>query len=177
MADAGTYPTVPGPGKGEYSWPEMPTQKAWPGSQLPSTHPTDHWGDFNFRVEIEGVEAGAFTKVEGLNISIEPIEYQHSDDLTPRKRMGKIKVDNVKLVKGYVNTPALFEWCEEALKGDVSRKSMSIILLADDARTEVCRYNLFECWPCKWTSFRLDGQGRGAVVEEIEIVVEQLERA
>ncbi len=177
MGDSGSYPNLPGPGKGEYNWPETPAQKGFPGSQLPSSHPTDHWGDFNFRVEIEGVDAGAFAKVEGLNVSIEPIEYQHSDDLTPRKRMGKIKVDNVKLVKGYINTPALFEWCEEALEGDVSRKSMSIVLLADDGRTEVCRYNLFECWPCKWGSFRLDGKGQGAMVEEIEIVVEQIERA
>jgi phage tail-like protein len=176
--EGSAYPQVAsGAGAGEYNWPEAKPQTKWPGMNLPSSHPVDHVGDFNFRVEIEGVDAGAFTKVEGLNVSIEPIEYQHSDDITPRKRMGKIRVDNVKLIKGYVNTPHLYKWCEDAMKGDISRKSLSIVLLADDGASEVCRYNLYDCWPCKWGSFRLDGQGRAALVEEIEIVVEHVERA
>lgn len=186
------YPNLQQPGSGEGSsypdvqansaypasnYPTVPVQNKMPGNQIPSMRKTDHYGDFAFRVEIEGMAIGAFSKVEGLNVSIEPIEYQHSDDITPRKRFGRIKIDNVRLIKGYVNTADLFDWCESAMKGDISRKSVSIILMDVDHSKELCRYNLFDCWPCKWSSFKLDGMGRGALVEEVELVVEQVERA
>ena len=190
---ASSYPALPAPGPGEGSvfpqlqppgpsgeskWPELEGPKMGEGSSYPMTRTwLDHIGDFGFIVSIEGLNVGAFTKVEGLTVQIEPIEYQHSDDITPRKRMGRIKVDNVRLIKGYVATPDLFKWCEDAMKGDISRKSMSIVLLGDDRSKEMARYNLFEVWPTKWSGFKLDGQGRGALVEEIELVVEQIERA
>lgn len=172
------FPALPGPAPWEQSqFDELPQQSAWPGSSYPSMRWVDHVGDWAFRIEIEGEEAGYFSKVEGLTVQIEAIEYQHSDDITPRKRMGKIKVDNVRLVKGYVNSPALFEWCEKCMDGDISRKSVSIVLLADDHSAELCRYNLYEVWPCKWSGFKLDGKGQGALVEDIELIVEQIKRA
>ncbi len=163
-------------GPSSYKWKELEPQKKWPGMQLPSMRTDDHWGEFPFRVEIEGLSVGAFTKVDGLNINVEQIEYAHGDDLTPKKRAGRIKVDNVKLSKGYINTADLYNWCDEAMKGDPKRKSVSVILLSDDHATELCRYNLFDCWPCKWSGFRLDAKGNGALVEEIEFVVESMKR-
>ncbi len=191
-ASASAYPVIQSSGASEGSsypqgssssanpgsnYPMPPSQNKMPGNEIPSMRKQDHYGDFAFRVEIEGMAVGAFSKVEGLNVSIETIEYQHSDDITPRKRFGRIKVDNVRLIKGYVNTSTLFEWCESAMKGDISRKSVSVILMDVDHNEELCRYNLFDCWPCKWSSFKLDGMGRGALVEEVELVVEQVERA
>jgi phage tail-like protein len=191
--EGGSYPDLPAPGPWEGgSWPQLAQSAAPEGSSYPelsqsgpgegSSYPsarsnTDHHGDWGFIVEIEGMEVGAFSKVEGLTVEVESIEYQHSDDITPRKRMGKIKVDNVKLVKGYVMTGDLFKWCEEAMKGDASRKSISIILLDDSRGGEAARYNLFDCWPCKWSGFKLDAKGNAALVEEIEFVVESMERA
>lgn len=138
---------------------------------------SDYAGDWAFRVEIEGEAVARFTKVEGLTVNVDVIEYQHSDDIVPRKRMGRIKVDNVRLVKGYVADDMLFKWCEDCMKGDISRKSLSIVLLADDHGSELARYNVFEAWPVKWSGFKLDGKGQGALVEEIELAVEEIKRA
>lgn len=41
----------------------------------------DHIGNYNFRVEISGVEAGAFAEVSGLDAETEFIEYQDGTDL------------------------------------------------------------------------------------------------
>ncbi|MFT5432728.1 MAG: phage tail-like protein [Myxococcota bacterium] len=199
MGEGSSYPELAGPKMGEgSSYPELKSDSAYPSSSYPqlkadskapaTSYPViqrkDHYPDFGFRIEMEGMDVGGFQKVEGLSMSVEPIEYQHSNDITPRKRMGRIKVENVKLIKGYINTPDLFEWCEEAMKGDVSRKSISLILLSPEAAgqwgtwgPELCRYNLYDCWPTKWSSFRMDGKGQGALVEEIELVVESVQRA
>ena len=175
---AGSYPALKPVSKAPAaSYPQLQKSGPGPGSTLPALDRDDHWGDFAWKVEIEGVAAGRFSKVEGLNIQIETIEYQNSNDMTPRKRPGRIKVDNVRLVKGFVNTPVLYNWCDTAMKGDVPRKSVSLVLLGDDHATELCRYNLFDVWPCKWSSFKLDGKGNSAMVEEIELVVESLARA
>ena len=177
--EGGNYPQMATPSGGEGgSYPTLKQDTASPeGSVNPAERTFDHVGLFGFRVEIEGLDVGAFTKVEGLNVSIETIEYQHSNDLTPRKRMGRIKVENVKLIKGYLSTPDLYNWCLSAMKGDIERRAVSIVLLDDDRSKEPIRYNLFEFWPCKWTGFRLDAGNSGALVEEIELVVEELEVA
>ncbi len=173
----GVWPQLAGPVAGEgSSYPELPGTGPSEGSSYPSMRWVDHVGDWSFRIEIGGNPVGHFTKVEGLTMNVEVIEYQHGDDIVPRKRMGRIKVDNVRLVKGYVVTPDLFEWCEDAMKGDVSRNSISVVLLADDHVTEMTRYNLYEVWPVKWSGFKLDGKGQGALVEEIELAVEEIRR-
>jgi len=177
--EASSYPALDKAGPGEASsYPQLSKDTSSPPGGVGADHRTfDHVGLFGFRIEIEGLSVGAFTKVEGLTVSVETIEYQHSNDITPRKRMGRVKVENVKLIKGYLSTPDLYEWCLSAMKGDIERRAVSIILLDDDRSREPIRYNLFECWPCKWSGFRLDASNTGALVEEIELVVEELEVA
>ena len=61
------------------------------------------------------------------------------------------------------------------MDGKVERKSVSVIL-RDDAGDEIMRYNAFEAWPAKWKGFSLNGKGNTALTEEIEMVIERLER-
>ena len=136
----------------------------------------DHIGNFNFKVEIEGVTQAAFRNVDGLDSETEIVEYQDGDDLILRKRPGRTKYSNIVLKRGYVNTDELWQWRKKVIEGKVERKSGSIILCADD-NTEVMRYNFFDGWPCKWKGFSLDGKGTDVNVEEIELAVEKIERA
>ena len=135
----------------------------------------DHLGQFNFKIEIDGVTQGAFKAVDGLDSETEVIEYQDGDDLVRRKRPGLTKYSNVVLKRGYVNTDELWEWRRKVIMGKVERKSGSVIVL-NDAGDEVLRYNFFEAWPCKWKGFSLDGKGTDNAVEEVELAVEFLER-
>ncbi len=135
----------------------------------------DHIGQFNFKVEIDGVTMGAFKQVEGLDSETEVIEYQDGDDNLLRKRPGRTKYSNIVLKRGYVNTEDLWQWRKHVMEGKVQRKSGSIIL-CNDSGGEVMRYNFFEAWPCKWKGFSLDGKGTDVAVEELEFVVERWER-
>jgi phage tail-like protein len=136
----------------------------------------DHIGNFNFKVEIEGVTQGAFRNVEGLDSETEIVEYQDGDDLVLRKRPGRTKFSNVTLKRGYVNSDELWQWRKKVVESKVERKSGSVILCGDDGE-EIMRYNFFEAWPCKWKGFSLDGKGTDVNVEEIELAVEKIERA
>ncbi len=142
---------------------------------MPNRRAFDHIGNFNFKVEIEGVTTGAFRNVEGLDSETEIVEYQDGDDLILRKRPGRTKYSNVTLKRGYINNTELWEWRKAVIEGKVQRKSGSIILCADDG-AEIMRYNFFEAWPTKWKGFTLDGKGTDVNVEEIELAVEKIER-
>jgi phage tail-like protein len=142
---------------------------------MPNRRPHDHIGNFNFHLEIEGLTAGTFRNVEGLDSETEIVEYQDGDDLTLRKRPGRTKYSNIVLKRGYVSSDELWQWRKKVMDGSVERKSGSVIL-CNDAGDPVMRYNFFEAWPCKWKGFTLDGKGTDAVIEEVELVIERLER-
>jgi hypothetical protein len=61
------------------------------------------------------------------------------------------------------------------IDGKIVRRSGSVVLLGDDAETEIVAYNSFEAWPCRWKGFVLDGKGMDAAIEELEIVIERIE--
>jgi len=142
---------------------------------MPNSRPHDHIGNFNFHLELEGLTAGTFRNVEGLDSETEIIEYQDGDDLVLRKRPGRTKYSNIVLKRGYVASDELWTWRKKVMDGTVERKSGSVIL-CNDSGEPIMRYNFFEAWPVKWKGFTLDGKGTDSVVEEIELVIERLER-
>ena len=142
---------------------------------MPNSRPHDHIGNFNFHLELEGLTAGTFRNVEGLDSETEVIEYQDGDDLVLRKRPGRTKYSNIVLKRGYVASDELWTWRKKVMDGTVERKSGSVIL-CNDSGEPIMRYNFFEAWPVKWKGFTLDGKGTDSVVEEIELVIERLER-
>ena len=142
---------------------------------MPNRREFDHIGNFNFKVEIEGVTVGAFRNVEGLDSETEIVEFQDGDDIILRKRPGRTKYSNIVLKRGYINTDELWIWRKKVIDGVVERKSGSVILCGDDGG-EIMRYNFYEGWPCKWKGFSLDGKGTDVNIEELELAVEKIER-
>jgi phage tail-like protein len=143
------------------------------------SRPFDHHGAFNFRVEIEGVQAGAFRACSGLKIETEIFEYaEGGDNGQTRKLIGHTKVGNITLRKGFVNSPALWKWRDEITKaaGAVKRRDMSIVI-CDDAGAEISRWNCFRVWPVRYEGPEFDGASSNASVEVLEIAPERIEKA
>jgi phage tail-like protein len=61
----------------------------------------------------------------------------------------------------------------EVLEGQVSRRSMSVVLL-NDAREEVVRFNFRDAWPVKWSGPNLNAEGSDIAIETLEIAHEGL---
>ena len=138
--------------------------------------PHDHIGNYNFKIEIEGVTSGAFKNVEGIESETEVIAEGDSQEMdVDIKRPGRTKYANIVLKRGFTNSPELWMWRKQVIEGKVVRKSGSIILCDDDG-SEIMRYNFSEAWPTKWKGFTLDGKGGDVVVEELELAVEKIDR-
>ena len=136
----------------------------------------DYLPAHNWKIEIDGVVSGGFKELTGLESEVEIIEYRDGDDPITHKRAGKNKYKNLILKRGQVKDPALLEWYKKVLAGQTERKSGSVIL-TDRMGQEIMRYNFFEAWPCRWKAPELNSTSDTFIVEEIEFVVEKVERA
>jgi len=141
---------------------------------MPNSRAHDHLLNSRFRVEIEGVAAGEFAGVSGMESITEVIEYADGGDRNVRKRPGHTTFSNIILTKGVLSSHDLWEWYKSVMQGAIDRRSGAVIVLGDDM-SEKYRYNFFEAWPCRWKSLQLDAKSQATLVEEIELAVERIE--
>jgi phage tail-like protein len=138
---------------------------------------TDPYASFNFRLEIDGITRAGFSEVTGLNAEANVIEYREGNEgITARKLPGLTKFGNVTLKRGVTADTAMFEFFKAVADGDIRRdESMSIVLL-DERREEVVRWNLRNAWPVKWMGPDLKANASEMAIESLELAHEGVER-
>jgi len=143
----------------------------------------DPYAGYNFLVVVNGVSddgeavRGGFSEVSGLGVEITPIEYRNgSEVITVRKIPGLKKFTNITLKRGVTGDLAFWEWVVSAMDGKVQRANGSIIL-RNESREEVLRFNFHRAWPTKWEGPSLNANSNEIAIEMIEICHEGLEVA
>ena len=133
-------------------------------------------GKFNYKVEIDGLEAGGFSEVTGFDASIDVIEYREGDmTQTPLKIPGLKKYGNITLKQGLVDSMVLYEWMTEGLEGDVERKTLTITLL-DIAGSPAASWQIINAWPVKYTAPDFNATSSEVAIESLEIAHEGMTR-
>jgi len=140
----------------------------------------DPYAVYNFQVIVTNVSddgvavSGAFNEVTGLELEISPIEYRTGpEDITVRKVPGLKKFSNITLKRGITGHIGFWNWIVEALNGKIRRTSGSIILL-DENRQEVMRWNFDRAWPTKYTGPSLGAGKNEVAMETLVLAVESL---
>jgi phage tail-like protein len=148
---------------------------------MPPTYRDDPYGGYNFVVTVNGVSndgqavRGSFMEASGLEAEVSPIEYRNgSEDITVRKIPGLKKFTNITLKRGVTGDLAFWNWIVEAMNGQVRRAEGSVVLL-DENRQEVMRWNFRRGWPSKWTGPGLNAANNEIAMETLEICHEGLE--
>jgi phage tail-like protein len=138
----------------------------------------DPYLNFNFSVEIEGVQVAGFSEAQLPEGRIEAVTYREGTDRVsnPRLLPGRVEYGPVVLRRGFTGDPALFQWWKELVDGAVDRRNVSIVLL-DERRQEVARWNLRRAWPQKWAGPSLRGLGNEVAIETLELAHEGIELA
>ena len=133
-------------------------------------------GKFNYKVEIDGLEAGGFSEVTGFDASIDVIEYREGDmTQTPIKIPGLKKYGNITLKQGLVDSMVLYEWMTAGLEGDVERKTLTITLL-DIAGSPAASRQIINAWPVKYTAPDFNATSSEVAIESLEIAHEGMTR-
>ncbi|MFL6414185.1 MAG: phage tail protein [Bryobacteraceae bacterium] len=125
---------------------------------------------FRFAVEIEGLVAGGFSDVEGLQVEIEVEEYREGGlNGYTHKRAGPAKhASNLSLKRGLVGK-TLSDWCWDVVGGTIDRKNISVVIL-DETGEEQVRWNFEQAFPVKWVGPQLKSSGNEIAVETLELV-------
>ncbi|MCO7223332.1 phage tail protein [Pleionea sp. CnH1-48] len=135
----------------------------------------DPYAQYNFLIEIDDLSVAGFTEVGGLTTESDAVDYREgSDDNTIRKLPGLRKYTNITLKRGYTKNDELWQWRKTTIDGNTLRKSGAIVLL-NEQRKEVMRWNFKEGWLAKWEGPSLNATTNEAAIESIEIIHEGLE--
>ncbi len=136
-----------------------------------------HIGSF-FRIEIDAIDCGTFSRVSGLKTETEIFEYQEGgNNETVLKLIGQSRASNIVLTNGYIVDPALFQWREEIVNkpGEkIKRRNGSIIALGRDGKTQLARWNFQRAWPVRWEMSDYDAAQGAASCEILELAVERV---
>src|SRR6266481_4233346 len=130
----------------------------------------DPFLSFNFVVEIDGLVAGGFSEVSGLQAEAEIQEYREGGvNEYIHKRAGPIRYpSNLTLKRGISDPTALWSWYSDVMQGTIERKNVSIVLM-DSAGDEKRRWNFQQAYPVKWTGPELRAAVAEIAFESVEL--------
>lgn len=135
----------------------------------------DPYRNFNFRVEIDGVQIAGFSECSGLDTEIAVIEYREGDDKAGiRKLPGLAKFGDIVLKRGIGKSNELHTWLRNIINGVPDRRNGFVVLMDAD-RTEVARWKFSNAWIRKLEGPRLNARGNDVAIETIELCCEDLE--
>ena len=124
---------------------------------------------FDVDIQIDNVHVARFTECSGLSIETEVFEYAEGGLNTYKHRLPvRVKYNNITLKRGIDESMDLFTWYLDALEGKVTRKNISIIVY-DPLKQQVCRWDVLEALPVKWTGPDLKADAGSLAVETLEI--------
>ena len=142
---------------------------------MPPVFRNDPYPAYNFEVIVTGISddgasvRGSFSEVSGLDAEIVPIEYRTgSEPNRVRKLPGLNKFSNIVLKRGVIGDLTFWNWLVHAMQGNVQRTTVTIVLL-DENRNPVMRWNFVRAWPCKWTGPVLNAKSNEIAIETLEI--------
>lgn len=138
----------------------------------------DPYRAYNFKLEIQNITEGHFTRCSGLGMQVEVIRYREAgNNQVIRAIPGKTTYPDVTLSYGLTDQAAtLWQWLEQASKGEVDRRNVSILMLDAAGANEVLRWNLISAWPSQWQGAELDAMGQAVAIETLTLAYEGLQR-
>lgn len=136
---------------------------------------TDPYRNFNFIVEIDGLEVGGFSDASGFGASTDPIEYREGGDpARTRKLAGMTKYPNLVLKYGITDKHVLLDWYEQVVEGVIDRRQGRIKVLDVDGTAKMA-WNFYGAWPTKWDAPDFSAKGNDVALETLELAVERIE--
>ena len=126
----------------------------------------DPYKNFKFRVVIEGVTAGAFKSVEGLDSETEVVEHRPGApgsmkwwtatgvrDCAAMDRASRLGRPGAILLKGFIPFSPLQRLLQRRKgsgAGTYKHMNSGVIQLTDSSGRPVAQWNFNNGWPCKW---------------------------
>lgn len=136
----------------------------------------DPYRGFNFRIEIDNVSLASFSEVSGLVADGDSVDYREGDEMVNwvRKLIGLRKFNVITFKRGYTQNKELWSWHVNIVNGTDDRRNGAIVLM-DEARHDVLRWNFRNGWINKIEGPSLNATSNTVAMESMELCHEGLE--
>lgn len=153
----------------------MPDQPTPPPAAQPGNI-VDPYRAYNFKLVIQRVVQGHFTKLEGLRVTIGRTYYAEGGEHQARRVVpGQVEYNPVTLRYGLTDSTELMTWLFATVNGKLERRNVSVAMMNNANSLEVRRWNLLGAWPCEWTGAPLDALGNDIAIESLTLAYDKLE--
>jgi phage tail-like protein len=143
----------------------------------------DPYGNFRFAVELGSIQVAEFAECAGLQIETKVFEYQEGGRNETTLKFPEISTyGNITLKRGITTSNELIDWQLDVVNGifQTNARSQSTqplaIVLMDEQKRAVQRWNLIRAFPVKWIGPDLRAIGNEVAIETLEIAHEGIER-
>ncbi len=148
----------------------MPTTK----DDIKSTYPLPV---FHYNVEIDGVEAIAFSEVSGLNIERQTITYKNGLSCKEGAMHMPGQASPVKLTmkKGVAKSDSrLYEWINDINITTVDKKNITVSLMDESGDSPVVSWKVIDAFPTKLEAPSFNATTNEVAVESMELMANDL---
>jgi phage tail-like protein len=112
-----------------------------------------------------------------LESSTEIIETREGgDNTTVRKLPGKTTFADITLKWGMTDSHELWDWREQIVRGNIERKSGSLVVFDQANQKEVGRWNFVNAWPSRWEGPAFNATGKEIAIETLVLAHEGISR-
>jgi phage tail-like protein len=138
------------------------------------------FGSFNFLLEISGINESAsgvvagFTGISGGGVKIEKRDVTTGNSPRREYEQGPVEFDNIALTRGLTTNMDLLDWVQSAIEGKDDVKRDGAIMLLDNDKAEVRRWEFFGAFPVAWAGAELSSDGSAVTIEKFEIAVAEV---
>ena len=133
---------------------------------------------FNFRLEVDGLQISGFCEVSLGAAVTEIVEYRDGTDRAGVRRLpGLTRYANVILKRGITSSLELYQWHRMIAEGRTADARRNVVIvLCDETQTDVARFALRNAWPVKYEGPSLNATANEVAIETLELTHEGLER-
>lgn len=148
---------------------------------MAATDRNDPYLDYRFLVEVDSLIVGGFSKVTGLEASMEPEQYEEGGvNAFTHQLPTRMEYENLVLERGLTDATELWTWFERVTNDppgatDQRRKAVRIFL-QDTTGAESWGWECREALPVRWAGPEMDASEGAVAVEALELAHHGLSR-
>jgi len=145
----------------------------------------DPYRNYKFEVEIGAFIRAGFTKVSGLSVETEVIDYREGgDNESPRRIPGQTSFGEVTLSRGISVDSDFISWCKkifdstniQGVQGPNDNFRATVLVhLKDKSGERVRTWKLTDAWPSSYKIEDLDASASDVLIEEIVLQIEGMD--
>lgn len=136
----------------------------------------DPYAAYNFHLEIDGVQSGGFVECSGLQMETSVFEYKEGgNNQTTLKFPEHTSYGNITLKRGITRSNDLINWHKNIVNGKFSKNNKVAIILRNEKKQSVRRWNLKKAFPIKWTGPDFKADSTDVAIEALEIAYEGIQ--